>query len=355
VAEACNGTSAACPADAVVAAGTTCRAAAGECDVAEQCDGAGAGCPADGFVAASVECRASVGACDAAEHCTGGAAACPADARVAAGTICRAAADVCDVAEQCDGASIACPGDAFADALTTCRPSSGSCDAPESCTGSSVSCPADTGLPDGDHDGTCDVKDNCLDAPNEGQADGDADGTGDACDPCTNTRPAFATKAVLRVTRLATPPGDDGLTFKGTITVPTSPPIDPRAVGVRLLLDGAAMAPILDATIPGGAYDPLTRRGWTANPSGTRFVWRDRSSQPIGGLTSITVRATAAGVVTFSVTGKDASYPVGPADLPLRGTLVLDSPIATGGQCGETLAPPMQCKRSANGASVVCK
>jgi hypothetical protein len=144
VAESCTGAGALCPADTKVAAGTECRASAGICDVAESCDGAGNDCPANGFVVAGTECRAAVaGGCDVAESCTGAAAACPADVVAVAGTVCRASAGVCDAAETCSGASNSCPADAKVANGTTCRASAGVCDVAETCNGAANDCPAD--------------------------------------------------------------------------------------------------------------------------------------------------------------------------------------------------------------------
>ena len=142
VAEACDGTNAACPADATKQsgtactddgnpcttdtcdgtsntcqhaagnAGTECRAAAGVCDVAEACDGTNTACPADAFQPSTTVCRAGAGACDVAESCTGSSADCPADAFQDQGTVCRAAVDACDIAELCTGSGAACPADA---------------------------------------------------------------------------------------------------------------------------------------------------------------------------------------------------------------------------------------------------
>ncbi|WP_199188475.1 hypothetical protein [Haliangium sp. UPWRP_2] len=60
-------------------------------------------------------------------------------------TTCRAAAGVCDVAEQCSGTSAACPADGVAPAMQVCRPATNAADVAEVCDGTTVNCPADTG------------------------------------------------------------------------------------------------------------------------------------------------------------------------------------------------------------------
>jgi hypothetical protein len=169
----CNGVSDACQHPAGNA-GAVCRASAGVCDVDETCDGTSTACPADALEPATTVCRASAGECDVAESCTGSTADCPSDAKTPAGTACtddgsvcsldecdgtsddcqhpagnagtecRAAAGVCDVAEACDGVSDACPPDGFEPATTECRPAAGVCDVAETCTGSSAACPANS-------------------------------------------------------------------------------------------------------------------------------------------------------------------------------------------------------------------
>ena len=159
---------------------TTCRAAAGPCDVAESCDASSATCPADVFASFTTICRGSAGICDVAESCTGSSAACPADAFSPITTTCRPSAGQCDVAESCTGSSAACPVNGFQPATTTCtgtsnggpcdgtdscsgtantcvdgflssttvcRASAGQCDVAESCSGSSGACPADAFSP----------------------------------------------------------------------------------------------------------------------------------------------------------------------------------------------------------------
>ncbi|MFM8410417.1 MAG: SGNH/GDSL hydrolase family protein [Alphaproteobacteria bacterium] len=117
----------------VAAAGTTCRSAAGACDVAESCSGTTASCPADAVRDAGATCRASAGGCDPAETCDGTAVDCPSDGRSAAGTVCRAGGP-CDVAETCDGSSAACPTDVVVEAGTAC-PDDGSICSTDRCDG----------------------------------------------------------------------------------------------------------------------------------------------------------------------------------------------------------------------------
>lgn len=88
-----------------------CRSSAGPCDVAEACTGSSAACPGDSFASSITICRAAAGPCDIAESCTGASAACPADTKSVAE--CRAATGDCDLAEFCDGVNNTCPADAF--------------------------------------------------------------------------------------------------------------------------------------------------------------------------------------------------------------------------------------------------
>jgi hypothetical protein len=71
VAESCNGTSNTCPADGFAPAGTTCRAAAGTCDVAEQCTGLSATCPPDVTLPDGTVCNDS-NSCTTPDTCQGG-------------------------------------------------------------------------------------------------------------------------------------------------------------------------------------------------------------------------------------------------------------------------------------------
>ncbi len=100
-----------CVAAGPALAGTPCRASAGECDIAESCDGTSSACPADAFAPSSRVCRAASGVCDVAEVCTGTSALCPDDLVATSGTECRPTTMPCDEAESCDGVERACPLD----------------------------------------------------------------------------------------------------------------------------------------------------------------------------------------------------------------------------------------------------
>jgi cysteine-rich repeat protein len=314
------------------APGTICRAAAGACDLAEACTGSSGACPADAKSVAV--CRPAAGPCDTPETCDGAGDACPADARSTA--LCRPASGTCDVPEHCDGIALDCPSDHFRSPGVTCRTSTGACDPRESCTGSGPDCPVDAATPDADGDGVCDDTDACPADPDSTQSDRDGDGISDACDPCTNFVPVFIRRPRLTIGRLDTLPGDDTLRLRGMMTVPTSPVVDPAAHGLRVLLVDAAGATILDAMVPPGRSHG---RGWTTNRAGTAWTYRDREGdRGIVKVRLATLHATP-GTLAFEVVGRNGSYPVSPLRVPLRGTVVIDAPAARRGQCAEAVFP----------------
>jgi MYXO-CTERM domain-containing protein len=177
VAEACDGTSLTCPANAFAASSVECRASAGACDVAETCTGANANCPADQFLPAATTCRPSAGVCDVVESCTGSSATCPVNAVAPSSTVCRPSTGDCDLADQCDGAGVACPTDALEPAGVVCRVAAGLCDAEETCTGSAGECPQDELLASGtscrDSIGDCDLEDFCDGASTDCEDEGE--------------------------------------------------------------------------------------------------------------------------------------------------------------------------------------
>lgn len=121
--------------------GDPCAGPDGDLNCAETCSEDTNDCSAPD--PAGSTCRAAAGACDVAETCDGLSAACPADVVTDAFTVCRNADDTCDTTETCDGLSKSCPADAVADAFTECRAATRVCDVAETCDGQSKSCPAD--------------------------------------------------------------------------------------------------------------------------------------------------------------------------------------------------------------------
>ena len=159
VPELCTGTSAACPADIRIPAGTTCRGSSGPCDIAATCDGVDNLCHANPFKPPETRCRDAAGVCDQDAFCSGSAAACPANPFKPNSTICRGSAGTCDVVETCTGASPDCPSDALASAGTFCRSASKQCDADATCTGAAVDCPPNPTAADGK---SCDDGNGCT-------------------------------------------------------------------------------------------------------------------------------------------------------------------------------------------------
>src|SRR5262249_49116554 len=225
--------------------------------------------------------------------------------------------------EECDeGGANGSPGSCCTDGCVlrgageTCRPATGPCDVAETCTGTSPTCPADVTLPDGDGDGTCDVHDVCPAIPDPDQQDDDGDGLGNACDPCTNVAGVTAQKAVLKITKLQTPAGDDRLKVKATITgVPSQPPIDPIAKGLRILLTDALGNTVIDAFLPGGAYSTDTKVGWRGTGLAWSYTNGGQGLPLIQGISKVTLRGRTSQPGRFSVaiTGKNGSFVV-PAD-----------------------------------------
>jgi hypothetical protein len=370
VAEHCTGTSAACPPDGFQPSTTPCRAAAGECDVAETCSGSSAFCPIDQKSTAECRpaagecdlaescngisntcppdvkstsvCRPAAGACDLPESCDGTSDTCPADVLQSAGAVCRVVAGACDEPDACDGVSPACPADAVKPAGTSCRPSTGPCDVAESCDGTSGVCPPDQLEADGDGDGVCDLQDVCPTIADPTQADSDGDGIGDACDPCTNLGPRFVVQAKLTMQKLGGAAGDDRIKFTGSLTIPTSPAVDPITKGLRLILTDATGATVVDAIVPGGAYSAATRAGWTRNGTLTAFTYKNSGKfVPFpGGIGKVTLKkAPAVGQWRFGITGKAGTYPIAAGGLPVSATVIIDAPQATTGQCADAIFP----------------
>ncbi len=222
---------------------------------------------------------------------------------------------------------------------------------------------------DSDGDGTCDLLDNCPTTANPSQADGDGDGIGDACDPCNNIRNVYGVKPKIVIVKLLTPPGDDKLKFKGSITIPPQggdPAFDPVANGARAIIIDSIKTAIIDVTIPPGAYNTAAKAGWKTNGSHTAFTYVNAGNPTpfIQGIKKFGLKTSTktAGLLKFSISGKTGSYdPDGIAThLPLVGTIIIDVPNAMTGLCGESFFTPPHnplgtCAAVSGGNTVRCK
>ncbi|TME74564.1 MAG: hypothetical protein E6I48_09045 [Chloroflexi bacterium] len=173
--------------------------------------------------------------------------------------------------------------------------------------------------------------------------DGDRDGVCDALDPCTNTQ-LVQIEAPRLVARL-TSPGDMTFDVRGAMVVPPSPPIDAASKGIRLVMKNFYEVP-LDATVPGGL-------GW--GDSGGGWVYRD----PVGangGITRVVLRQIGAtpGALAFDIKGKRARFPDLVGVLPLKVSVVIDSPTAVTGQCGEEYVRTALCALNSSGRTLSC-
>jgi len=241
----------------------------------------------------------------------------------------------------------------------TCRPASGPCDVAESCSGSSPICPADVTLPDSDGDGTCDAIDVCPLVSDPDQRDDDGDGVGNACDPCTDVASTTAQKAILKITKLQTPPGDDRLKFKAILSgIPSQPPIDPIHNGLRILVTDALGSSMIDAFLPGGAYSSTAKAGWKGSGLGWNYTNGGQNLPLIQGITKVSLhgRVSQPGQFSVAITGKNGSFAVPDGGLPLLITVVIDPPLATTGQCAEIgFVAPRRCVAVAGKGTVTCQ
>jgi hypothetical protein len=220
----CDGTSTSCRTTARAAAGTTCRPAAGDCDVAETCSGSSAACPADALATSGATCRSGAGACDVAERCTGTSPVCPTDQFLPSTTTCRESRGVCDLRERCTGTGAACPADVLVSASTVCRTARGLCDAADTCSGRDADCPRDLRTPAGTVcrplAGACDIEEACdgvaVACPEDfviahGTVCRDATGVCDVAEACDGVSPA----CIDDVQRANGSSCDDGLVCNG--------------------------------------------------------------------------------------------------------------------------------------------
>ena len=173
---------------------------------------------------------------------------------------------------------------------------------------------------------------------------------------CNNFTSSVVEKPRLFIGLLNRPPGTHKLAFSGTAPMPAAPALDLVATGVRFVVDDAQGDVILDATVPGGLWDPVQKRGWRDNGRGG-FFYKNNGAPLNDGVFSVTVNElrAAPGTFQFRIKAKDGTYPVAASDLPLRVTLVLDPPdAAVTGQCTEAQYVD-ECRFNKSSSTLRCK
>ena len=148
------------------------------------------------------------------------------------------------------------------------------------------------------------------------------------------------------------------LKLRGEITLPFpfSPALDPSTSGARILITDASEVTVLDAAIPGGAYDYATQSGWKSNPSRTRWSYRNGLGG-VQGIVKLSLKISSTpGLVQLSASGRNGSYTVARSGIPVHVTLAVDS---SAGQCGEASfagpPPSPSCAFSSSGRALGCK
>ena len=161
--------------------------------------------------------------------------------------------------------------------------------------------------------------------------------TGSATPTATNTPLVVCNgslviqKAKLKVSRNLAPAGDERLTLKGELQLPSLiPTIDPIANGFTFaILDRATDQLLVTRTVPGGAGEP----GWSG--SAPRWKFKDRDGALAGGVIKAQVKDRSSrtpGLFQFRVLGKDADFTLPTDNLELV-VILGGTTQGAGGQC----------------------
>jgi hypothetical protein len=176
---------------------------------------------------------------------------------------------------------------------------------------------------------------------------------------CTNG--SVIERASLRVTRNTLEAGDEGITLRGEILLPTPTTVDPRATGFRFKVLDKDDLPLFYGAI--GRGDPLVRDapGWTVNRARTRWVYRDRLQRASRVIRAVVARKPGPeSRYRFRAVGRDGDFTVPLSRLPLSLVVVLGGPEeGETGLCGAadfnpSGGPRPSCRASASGATVAC-
>lgn len=185
--------------------------------------------------------------------------------------------------------------------------------------------------------------------------DVDGDGLGDACDLCIGPSLSHVN---LSLSNTLVPTGDDRLSLRARIDAPGVGPLDIVASGLQLVIEDAQRVTVQSVLLPAGTVEAnLFGNGWKARGRGFRYTNSGvfGGDRWVDGLTQFVVTANAHGEVRLRAKAKAGFFPVDPARLPLRATVVFSPPRSTTGQCAEIAFTPAQCQYQAAGGRVRCK
>jgi hypothetical protein len=151
--------------------------------------------------------------------------------------------------------------------------------------------------------------------------------------------------------------GNDELTVRATaeLGLQATPPIDPIAKGLRLLVEDGLRGIVADTTIPPGAYDAGTRTGWRVSANGTR--WKFSAPQAPGRLrvrrATVKMKPGDPSGIAVEVRSNRGEFTRGLRPLPYAADIVFDG-LAL--QCVHLgIFAPATCPLIRAGTTVSCR
>lgn len=179
----------------------------------------------------------------------------------------------------------------------------------------------------------------------QSNADGDGDGLCDTLDLCTSETTLLDVKLKVNAYR--------SMEFSATANAGAAS-VDPAVEGLRVILQTAAGGEVFDVTVPGGAYDAATRRGWTVSGNGNRRTFVSKKTAVGGIVSKVILRSVpgAPGWFKFSVQGIGAEFHPSVAGGEPRATLMFGHELT---RCADASFPSYTCRSASSGRSLVCR